>query len=484
MSPSGIAEIEVRPPAHPALSLRVARFLGTTVFATLLCLIVLTAIPYGTTQAWWIASFVAIAFSLAILWLIEGAISNSWLADGWSWALPLAALALLSFLQTLPLGKQSETSFGPYIFRNTISADPYQTQFFALALIALTLSGLLLARYASSEKRWRIMINLVIHVAVASAMFGIIRQTTQHSIGFGLPLLVPSLGYGQFINRNHFAYLMEMALGLILGLILGRGVKREQSLIYAVGLLPLWIGLVLCGSRGGLIAMTAQFIVAAVLYSPVARKANSARPQSRALRVTRSWPIRIGLILALLAGVLLGTIWLGGDQLATKIEQSRNELAQPDEFTDDVASVRRGVRRNEVWKATWNMFKAHPVLGVGMGGYWAAIPTFHDASGTMTPQEAHNDYLELLASGGVVGFALGIWFAAVVLKRTRENLTVPNRFRRAACFGATIGIAGVAVHSLVDFGLHTIVNALVFTTLIVIATSKPHWANEPAKLND
>ena len=68
--------------------------------------------------------------------------------------------------------------------------------------------------------------------------------------------------------------------------------------------------------------------------------------------------------------------------------------------------------------------------------------------------------------------------------RTRENLAARNRFRRAACLGAAIGIAGVAVHSLVDFGLHTIVNALVFTTLIVIATSKPQWGNEPTKLYD
>lgn len=36
---------------------------------------------------------------------------------------------------------------------------------------------------------------------------------------------------------------------------------------------------------------------------------------------------------------------------------------------------------------------------------------------------------------------------------------------------------GVAVHSLVDFGLHMIVNAQVFTTLVMIATSNPHWAS-------
>jgi hypothetical protein len=83
-----------------------------------------------------------------------------------------------------------------------------------------------------------------------------------------------------------------------------------------------------------------------------------------------------------------------------------------------------------------------------------------------------------------VGLALGIWFAVVVCKRTRENLRSPNRFRRAACYGAAIGIAGVAVHSLVDFGLHKLANALVFTTLIVMVTSKPQWGNERTRLHE
>ena len=98
----------------------------------------------------------------------------------------------------------------------------------------------------------------------------------------------------------------------------------------------------------------------------------------------------------------------------------------------------------------------------------------------MRPQEAHNDYLELLASGGLMGVGIGIWFVVAVLRRTRHNLRSTNRFRRSACFGATIGIIGVAVHSLVDFGLHMMVNALILTTLIVIATSKPRWAETTA----
>jgi O-antigen ligase len=473
MSQTTTAEIGARAVAHAgARRLSVAGILSKIIFGSLVSLIVLTAIPYGTSQAWWRALFVCVVFTLAILWLVEGLISDEWFKDSWPLALPLACLALFAFLQTLQFGNQAgspaQINFAPW---NAISADPYQTRFFALELLALTIAGVFLFRYASSERRLRITINVVIGIAVASAIFGIVRQT-QPSALFGLPFLPPDLGYGQFINRNHFAFLMEMSLGLILGLILGGGVKREQALIYFAALLSLWTGLVLSGSRGGLIAMLAQVIIAALLFSVVVRRGNSTEPRSKVFRITQWLPVRVVLILALVVGVVFGTVWLGGDRLAMRIEQSRNELSA------ETSDLRQGVSRNEIWKASWSLFRAHPVLGIGMGGYWAAIPAVHNASGTMTPQEAHNDYLELLASGGLVGLALGGWFGIVVLRRIREKLASPNRFDRAACFGATIGIAGVAVHSLVDFGLHMIVNALIFTTLIVIATSRPPRGNE------
>ena len=461
-------------PVRASFKPRVANVLGKIIFVSLLALFVITAIPYGTAEAWWKAFFVCAIFALSILWLIEGLLSDSWISDGWSLILPIIALAAFSFLQTLPFGNSSSKpggiSLAPW---NAISADPYQTRFFVLQLLALMLAGVLLFRYAATERRLRIVINVVIGVAVASAIFGILRQTTQHSVSFGLQYNTADQGYGQFINKNHFAYLMEMAFGLTLGMILG-GVRREQALIYFAALLPLWTALVLSTSRGGLVAMLAQVITAVLLLGVVFQIGNSSM-HSRTLSIVRSLPVRLVLLLVLICGVVFGTLWLGGDRLASSIEQSRAE------FNPDKEESRQGVSRNEIWRASWRMFAAHPILGVGMDGYWVAVPAFHDASGTATPQEAHNDYLELLASGGLVGLAIGVWFAAAVFTRTRENLRSPDRFRRAACFGASIGLVGVAVHSLVDFGLHVIVNALVFTTLIVIATSKPSWERKFAQ---
>ena len=453
-----------------ALGARAVKLLGTFVFTSLLGLLVLTAIPYGTAEAWWKALLICSILALTIVWLIEGFLSGYWISDGWSMILPMLALAVFSFLQSLPIGQTAIAGVGTW---NAISADPYQTRFFASQLLALTLAGILLLRYASTEGRLRTLIHFVIGVTVVSAVFGILRQTAQHKLGFGLPLLPLNSGFGQFINKNHFAFLMEMGLGLSLGMIFGGAAKREQTLIYFAAILPIWIALALSGSRGGFVAMLAQVIAAVLLFRPMARTHSTPIP-SNALRLLQSSPLRVLLLLVLIGAVVVGTLWMGGDRLATQIE------AVPRDFGADYVASRQGVSRNEIWKVTLRMFAAQPVFGVGMGSYWAAVPEFHDASGLMRPQEAHNDYLELLASGGLLGVGIGIWFVVAVLRRTRQNLRSNNRFRRAACFGATIGIIGVAVHSLVDFGLHMMVNALILTTLIVIATSKPRWARPTA----
>jgi O-antigen ligase len=373
-----------------------------------------------------------------------------------------------SFLQTIPLGNLQLPGIASPASR-TISLDPYETRFFALQLSAVGLYGIFLFRYLTTVRRLRMVIHLVIAIAVVSAIFGIVRQTTQHDTGFVLPLLHLEQGYGQFINRNHFAFLMEMALGLILGLVLGGGVRKEQGLAYLAMLLPIWSALVLSGSRGGLITMLAEVIVAAFLVSGLLQNARGVDDSpSGLLGLLRSRPVRIGLFLVLVFGVVFGTFYLGGEPLASRIVASRADFSAASE-------LRQGVSRNEIWGLTYKIIASHPVLGVGMGAYWAAVPQFHDAAGTFTPQEAHGDYLELLASGGVVGFAIGIWFLFAAGKKIKTNLRSPHRIRRAACLGATIGLAGVAIHSIVDFGLHMIANAVVFTTLIVIATSEQPW---------
>ena len=407
--------------------MRLGELLGQVVFALLVCVVVITPLPYGTVEAWWKAIFICAVFGICILSVLEIAITNSLRINPPLVLLPLLALTALAYVQS----------------RAGISADAFQTRFFALQLLALTAFLALLYRYAATEQRMRLLAYAVIGVAVVSAVFGILRLTTQHETGFLLPLLKPNQGFAQFINKNHFAYLMEIAIGLVLGL--SFAARSRQNLPYLAFLAPLWVALVLSSSRGGILAMLTQVVIATMLLFPWAK-------------------LRLALAAVLVTGVCAGTLWIGGDRLVNTFAPNETEQA--------VNITRENASRNEIWRATMKLFAAHPVLGAGLGGYWIAITSYHDASGVLVPQEAHNDYLELLASGGVIGFAIGIWFVVTVVQLAKQSLWSSTGFVRALRLGAVLGLSGVAVHTLFDFGLHLLGNAVVCLTLIMMATAR------------
>lgn len=438
---------------HSFANYSLARLLNNTIFFALLALIPLTSIPYGTVEPGWVAIFEVTVFALGVLWVIEGLLSHSWHIEGIQLLLPLLGLVVIAIFQVLPLWKT-----GP------ISADPFETRRFIFKLVALITAGELLLYYTSSPRRLRALIYAVVVTAFASALFGIIRQAMQdQSQSFILSGLEPSVGYGQFINKNHFAFMMEMALGLILGLLVGGGVRRDLWAINFAAVIAIWLALILSLSRGGIFSMFCQLIFIGLLFTSANSQRESAGPTNRIenwfWHLSRSLMVRALLLICLLLFVAFSVIQVGGDPLATRLLSSSSEIEANEANTN----------RLQIWQATARLIKDHPVAGVGFSGYLAAIATYHQASGVETPQEAHNDYLELLASGGPVAVALGGWFVIAFIKRARLQLHSTDSFRRAACFGALAGIFSVAIHSIVDFGLHITANALIFTALVVIA---------------
>jgi O-antigen ligase len=79
----------------------------------------------------------------------------------------------------------------------------------------------------------------------------------------------------------------------------------------------------------------------------------------------------------------------------------------------------------------------------------------------LTYDFAHNDYLQLLAELGVMGFAIGATLAFSVV-RTAVRRAVGSRdpgarYFAVACAGA---LAAILVHSLADFNLYIPANAM------------------------
>jgi hypothetical protein len=256
-----------------------ARGLSVFIFTGLVVLIPLSSIPYGSVEPWWTGFFDALVFVLAALWAVEGALRGRWLTRAHALLLPCLVLAAFAFVQSVPL---------PFV--GVVSFDPYESRVFALRLLAVTLYAAMLLSHASTERRLRVLVVTVVCVGVASALFGIFRQASQReALGFFLPLLQKGEGYAQFVSKNHFPYLAEMALGLAAGVAVGGGVPRRKLLLCAAAALPLWAAVVVSNSRGGIFAVLCQLMFLAATFG-LTRNAAQGReaPDSFAARVARS----------------------------------------------------------------------------------------------------------------------------------------------------------------------------------------------------
>src|SRR5947209_6588263 len=313
-----------------------ARLISAFVFAALVAVLPLAAAPYGSVEPWWTAVFDAVVFLLAALWAVEGALTGRWLTPAHVVTVPVLLLAGLALLQSAPLPAVGAVSF-----------DPYESRLVSARLLAAALYCALLIRYADTEARLKALVYAVVLTGLASAFFGITRQTTQRGEqGFVLQYLAPNSGYAQFINKNHFAYLAEMSLGLLLGLAAGRGVARQKMLVPLALAVPVWAALVLSHSRGGVLAMLCQFAFVGATFGVTWR--GEGRPPagaSAAVAAAARPAARIVLAALLLLLIVVGMVWVGGDPLADRMSSVTSEVAEG----PDPAHVSRA----EIWKATW-----------------------------------------------------------------------------------------------------------------------------------
>jgi O-antigen ligase len=447
--------------------------------------IALTAIPYGTIEPWWKAVFQCAIFALGCLWMIDGSLSGTWLVREHRLLIPMVALVVFLVIQIIVPVRAGVPGSAIGSGSRPISFAPYDTKMAAFQLIAFIITAALLLRYTTTRRRLMTLIYVVVGVGLGSTMFGLLRRSLQYKVGFLLPHLqtddaMGSAGFAQFINHNHFAFLVEMSLGLLLGLMLRRPLKPIRLVLGLVLAIPMWIAIVYSGSRGGLASMIAQILFVALLVFVASPGRALLRTKDGRGQVGRMGPFlitRVVLITSFLVVMVMGIVWIGGDPLAYRLEAVPNELGVKD--SDKYTRT----HRSTIWPMTWQMIKDHPLAGVGFGGYWIAITQYHRGSGELTPQEAHNDYLELLASGGLIGGAFVVWFIALFLKeqifRSRDSGVVLGAYSG----GALAGIFAVAIHSVVDFGLHVTLNALVFTILITIATIRIRPAGQESGIS-
>src|SRR5438046_8491578 len=91
-------------------------------------------------------------------------------------------------------------------------------------------------------------------------------------------------------------------------------------------------------------------------------------------------------------------------------------------------------------------------------------------NGLLRLEQAHNDYLQTLSDGGIVGGILGLAFLVILFGKGFARRETDDKFRRGVATGALAGCFAVLIHSFFDFTLHTTANALLFLILAALAT--------------
>ncbi len=437
--------------------------------AILALLLVVSPLPFGGVVPWAAAGLETAGFVLlALSWLCLPSERQSRLLKGP--VLALAGLSLWALLQSMPLPTAWVEWLSPEQMRlrtAVAAALPLDAVSAAPALsIAPEVSRGMALRFAAFAALWaacltigqrrgaRRLLGLGLATAVGAQLVIGLKSwfVGSREIWGRLVQTDGSRLHGTFVNPNHFALYLEIALALALALVWWSWRRArdlptlEGRVLLAAPPLLLWlglfVGLAFTASRAGLIAAVGGTLVQAlVLWLAGRRRARTA--------------LALG---ALVVGGLAVVAWVGFRQGFGRWLASSS--------TAGLGS------RAEVYEATLELWGRFPFWGTGLG-------TFREGFGLVQPQElagswwhAHSNWLELGATGGVVALGLvglGLWLLVgrlwVVFRRGRRSED------RAAALAALGALAAVALHEAVDFGLTMPANAFTLIAVLALASA-------------
>ncbi len=433
---------------------RIRHTLASRFSFLIICLaIILSALAYGTVHAWSLAVFFIGSIVLLVLWVIDSWILDSVRISRNVLQLPLLGLLVLGLIQLLPLRNPNIAGTSlPLV--HSLSFNPYATRFIVIEVIALVLYFGATLVFVDTPKRLRLLVRTITIFGFVLAIFGLTQSFTSPTRVYRIRVLPQSPAFGPFINRHHFAGYMELTIGLPLGLIFSNAVEREKKFIYlfAAGLMA--VALIFTNSRGGIISLVAEvlFLVAVMGIGRRHRKKHT----NKKPRI-KSAAMKAGLALTLVITLFGGVVLLGGEQALSRLVGTVN--------ADDPTTG-----RTQFWSVTLDIIRTHPVIGTGLGSFDVVYTGYDTRNGFFRLEQAHNDYLQVLSDGGIVGAAIGLVFLIALFRMGFSRLESRDDFRRGVATGALAGCFAVLVHSFFDFTLHTTSNSLLFLVLAALAT--------------
>jgi O-antigen ligase len=131
-------------------------------------------------------------------------------------------------------------------------------------------------------------------------------------------------------------------------------------------------------------------------------------------------------------------------------------------------------------RAAAGIVRDHPIFGTGLGTLVAVYPRYETFYDGRVVEHVHDDYMEGLAETGTAGGLCGIAFLMLLYREARKKFEAEQgHFSRALHAGAIVALAGLLLHSFVDFNLHIPSNALLFLIQVHLATFAPLPSESP-----
>ena len=109
--------------------------------------------------------------------------------------------------------------------------------------------------------------------------------------------------------------------------------------------------------------------------------------------------------------------------------------------------------RTSAWADSLRIWRRYPLVGAGPNAFRTTFPQHRTSSASDYMTHPENEYVQILAEGGLVGVALAALLVFAVVRRVRSD--ADSSTADPACLTAVGGtMAAVAVHAMCDFPLH------------------------------
>ena len=391
----------------------------------------------------------------------------------------LVVAALASSVQVAPLSSgwlarlspSGDAFFGAKAAlgtRSALSLDPLSTVVSIAWLLALTVLFVGSARWFGRVGVSGVVRNVMV-LSVLLALVGIVQAPLYSGAVYGF--WEPQFGtapFGPFINENHFAGWMMMALPVVVGSFSAgissamRGIRPDwrsrvlwlsspeanRLMLVAFATVLMGLALVLTFSRAGVTCFAVALLLSGWF---ICRRQAAGTRRSLTLAYV-----------ALVAVVGIG--WAGVDAVAREFGKAP---------LDDMGGRLGG------WQDAFRIISDFAWTGTGLNTYNTATLLYSENTlGRFT--NAHNDYLQLAAEGGIlVGVPLLVaagFFMWDVRRRFRSGADDETTYWIRA--GAVTGLSAIALQEVVDFSLQVPGNMVLFTVLCAIAVHEPQSAEK------